>query len=1236
MSALSTVSALPSVRLEVCQGGRSVPYLFDQVDFLIGAVAGCDLRVPGTELPAVLCLLARHPDGVKLRRLAPTRILLLNGEAVSRADLNDGDRLTIGAVDIFVRFAQPDAAPAPPSADDSADDGELIDFDQLQADLEERETRLRAERDKLSREHSELKQARATWEAEKSAPRQAPRAEMSADLLQREVAVSRREDEAVKKAQLLDARAAEVERHKQEIAAVRQELNDIRQQLYDRYQERRDRLSGLQGAVDRAARKVQEGKRELENDRAVLSQQQIESERRAAEIQALRAQLDADRAAVDAERTTWHESQSDIHSDLAAKVADLSAREERLANQKQTLEARERQYQTDVLRLDRRQGDIEERERRLADVETDLKARQEQLQSDSAELEAQAQEFDALRTQALADAARIEQEKAEHDARQRQLDQRAAALESQQAALTTLRGKLERMRDEFREHDQALEAQRRAHDEIVRQTADKHHEIQRLEAELRTGLEALAADKQQVVERQAILTTALAKLKDAQDRVLANEQSLHTRSHDVEQRLAGIAEKEALLTGRLEQLADSQSRLDAERQTLRERTVALTQAEQAREALQEQLRRRGEELAQKQKQLHEQLEQTKAKEAAFAEREAALLGGVETTRVALDAEKRVVEEQVRQLDVRREDIAQLDALQQRQLEELHAKSRAVAEQERGLAEQQAKNQDLWRQQQDRLRQDRDDLDALRRQANELLLELPDLELRAGTAVDRLGHAREQLRDHLAELNAFVQQTQDDFAAAHARLRHDQADLAQKDQDFRRLHDEHRVALVAFRQQMIDWQAQIKDVQRLFKKEDKGIENKHAKVDDQAKQVDSAARELATENAILDAQKGTVTEQRTDLDRHVGDLRDWYRRKMRELAGGPEDAALVDPAAALVQEGDDAPLVPTERDILSITGPVDPAEQALAEALAEQQLVEPNALHSLLVEARRQRRSLRQILVATGAVTPYQLALLEAGATDGLALGPFRVVDRLRQSPHETVYRVFDPRRGQEVLVRHLSEDAALDAVLPDEYRQRFTRLMLPDAHVAGVLDVIDLAGRPAVVQEWLVGLPASDWPPLAAAPGVCYRLLTQAALGLSALHKHGLAHGRLDERHLLLTPQGLLKLCGANEPAWLTGPADSAAAPQGDLRRLGQIASSWCSPSGVRKGAKAKPLPERMVAILNRLQADDEQGYANVRALLDDLDQASDDVPANPEAWDRLLRYVRDHALPAATLRQSA
>ena len=170
---------LPTVRLEVHQAGRTVPYWFDQVDFLIGTVPGCDLRVPGAALPAVLCLLARHPGGVHLRRLAATQVLLLNGISVSRADLQDGDRLSLGALDVYVRFealavapvsappilpaptlsAPPIAAPvtAPPVA-------APVPVDDSRAELEAECERLRTELADRSRRQQALDTARADAE----------------------------------------------------------------------------------------------------------------------------------------------------------------------------------------------------------------------------------------------------------------------------------------------------------------------------------------------------------------------------------------------------------------------------------------------------------------------------------------------------------------------------------------------------------------------------------------------------------------------------------------------------------------------------------------------------------------------------------------------------------------------------------------------------------------------------------------------------------------------------------------------------------------------------------------------------------------------------------------------------------------------------------------------------------------------------------------------------------------
>src|SRR5947209_2345200 len=193
---------------------------------------------------------------------------------------------------------------------------------------------------------------------------------------------------------------------------------------------------------------------------------------------------------------------------------------------------------------------------------------------------------------------------------------------------------------------------------------------------------------------------------------------------------------------------------------------------------------------------------------------------------------------------------------------------------------------------------------------------------------------------------------------------------------------------------------------------------------------------------------------------------------------------------------------------------------------------------------------------------YQLELIEAGNLDALVLGPVRVVDRLRATAHEAVYRVFDPRSGREAVLRHLSEAEAQDAVHPDEFRQRFAAAAaVQHPHLVATYEVLDIAGRPAALQELPAGLASTEWPPLVAVPGVCYRLLCQAALGLTTAHQAGLVHGRLEAGSLLLTSDGTLKICGFGEPSWLssslkpTGPTGET--PEADLAALGRLASNW-------------------------------------------------------------------------------
>ena len=189
-----------------------------------------------------------------------------------------------------------------------------------------------------------------------------------------------------------------------------------------------------------------------------------------------------------------------------------------------------------------------------------------------------------------------------------------------------------------------------------------------------------------------------------------------------------------------------------------------------------------------------------------------------------------------------------------------------------------------------------------------------------------------------------------------------------------------------------------------------------------------------------------------------------------------------------------------------------------------------------------------------------MALIEAGNLDGLVLGPVRVIDRLQAGPREAVYRVFDPRRNGEALLRCLAESEMHDAVHPDEFRQRFAAAAaVRHVHVAATYEVLEIAGRPAVLQEWLTGLPGSDWPALTSAPGVWFRLLSQAALGLRTAHDAGLVHGALEASSFVCTPEGVVKLCGLGEPRWLAAAAAGRAepTPPATCGRWVAIAAGW-------------------------------------------------------------------------------
>jgi hypothetical protein len=159
-----------------------------------------------------------------------------------------------------------------------------------------------------------------------------------------------------------------------------------------------------------------------------------------------------------------------------------------------------------------------------------------------------------------------------------------------------------------------------------------------------------------------------------------------------------------------------------------------------------------------------------------------------------------------------------------------------------------------------------------------------------------------------------------------------------------------------------------------------------------------------------------------------------------------------------------------------------------------------------------------------------------------------------------------------------------------------------------------------------------------------------AAAAIDAAHRAGLVHGRLTSDSFVLTADGVLKVTGFGEPAWLAAgsPPSAESVPATDLRALGQVLFGWSQLAAKKRGPRpAKAFPAELVAVIRRLEADPEppmadtvaadRPYESAAELLADLKRVAREIVFSDDAWEKLLRHVVDNAPDGpAALRQSA
>ena len=1143
---------------------------------------------------------------------------------------------------------------------------EAFDADQVR-----RRAELEAETEKL-RQHldAEAAERRELLAEEFRQKREAFNAELAEQ-------ASRTEAEALERHR---AKADELDRAREELREATTALAARREQLEAEAAEKQ-RSADAEMARRRAAFEAELAGAEprladLRDREARLDATAAELNRQREFFVADRAILDKARETFEAERTAELDRLNAWEKGFAGREAELARREEQLRTDREVLDGDRSRFQDDMLLLERRAAVVDDRERELDARSNEVTLRLDQLMRDAAEWDETVQVAATEQERLRAEAERLDRQKAELDAQTARLAERAGQLESQQAVLAVLRSKLDRSRAEAEREATQLAMARVREDEAQAELRSRIREAEQLRAELNIVQENTAVERQRLEERDSLLAAGLEEIRQQKESLAAEDARLRQQETELDTRTAEFAEQAGSLKGRMAQALDLQSRLEADRVAVREREAALARSEEARVALQEQLRRRAEELTTRARTLDEVARQVAADRTSLDQARAAI-DSVRATAEQQAAEIRTgvelraaeVEQQITAFREREEALG-------RQVARLKDVGAAVAAERKNLADVRAKWEADRAAGLDADRKRRDELEAFRRQAaadiDALRAEAPELEAKATAALDRLSAARDMLRGHLSELNDFARQNRDDLETVRAQMRLEADRLREQEAALNRSRAEHRLAVTAFRQQLIDWQGQVTEIKQGLTRSESRLEAKQAAVDEAARQVDATSQQLAEQAERLRLEREAVTAKRAEMDRHLADMREWYRKKLRELAGArsaergtrndgtDEEPAFDKPRLAAIEETD--PAGPeSSRSALrapssALDEELDPGDRQLGELLRSLELVDADTLTALLAEATRQRRTLRQVLLASGTVTLYQLALIEAGNLDGLMLGRLRVIERMRSSAREAIYRVFDPTRGGVFLLRHLAEAEAHDALHPDEFRQRFAAARdAAHQHLAGVVEVLDLNGRPAVLLEWPAGLFSGDWPASAAHPGCWVRLLTMAAQGLTAAHRAGLTHGRLTADSFLLTSDGVLKVTGFGEPPWLAGnPAPVESTPAADLRALGQVAFGWSQPAGgsgrgtrAKTARSAKPFPPELQAIIRRLEADpeppmadtvvSERGYESAADLLTDLKRVARETAFSDDAWNKLLRHVAETA-PDGTpgLRRSA
>jgi serine/threonine protein kinase len=187
-----------------------------------------------------------------------------------------------------------------------------------------------------------------------------------------------------------------------------------------------------------------------------------------------------------------------------------------------------------------------------------------------------------------------------------------------------------------------------------------------------------------------------------------------------------------------------------------------------------------------------------------------------------------------------------------------------------------------------------------------------------------------------------------------------------------------------------------------------------------------------------------------------------------------------------------------------------------------------SLRTMPREQRDDAETLADYLVRTGKLTRFQASKLLRGISQGMIIGPFRLLAPLGKGGMGTVFLVRDQRSDQLVALKVLPPKLARTE---ERLLARFRREMemsqrVAHPHLAWTYEVGEFRGAHYIAMEYIQGKTlsrlVSEEGPLSMARAA--RLLAEVAAGLEHAHAVGLIHRDLKPSNILITPRDHAKV----------------------------------------------------------------------------------------------------------------